>query len=123
MSLQPHGGTLVNRFLAAEEAVRILEAAAGMPCLRVDAYTAFDIDCIAKGIFSPLEGFMTSAQVKSVLETMTIRPGRSSIWSVVAASQRTRPASGRASVVSMDWSANSRTGFPGGRCTAMRPMR
>ena len=64
MSLQPHGGTLVNRFLAADEAVCILEAAAGMPCLRVDAYTAFDIDCIAKGIFSPLTGFMGAEQTR-----------------------------------------------------------
>ncbi|HRZ82764.1 MAG TPA: sulfate adenylyltransferase [Candidatus Hydrogenedentes bacterium] len=75
MSLQPHGGTLVNRFLAAEEAVRILEAAAGMPCLRVDAYTAFDIDCIAKGIFSPLTGFMGAEQTRRVLDAMELAPG------------------------------------------------
>jgi sulfate adenylyltransferase len=75
MAIAPHGGTLINRILEGAALDDARAKAASLPVLRVDDYAAFDIDCIAKGIFSPLEGFMTSAQVKSVLDTMTIRPG------------------------------------------------
>lgn len=75
MPIQPHGGTLVNRFLSPEKAARTLESAAGMPSIRVDAYTAFDIDCIAKGIFSPLTGFMNEEQTRRVLDAMELAPG------------------------------------------------
>ena len=75
MSIQPHGGTLVDRFMSAAEAARTVESAPGMPSIRVDAYTAFDMDCIAKGIFSPLTGFMGEEQTRRVLDAMELAPG------------------------------------------------
>ena len=46
-----------------------------LPSITVDAYTAFDIDGIAKGLFSPLTGFMGEAETRAVLDTMHLRPG------------------------------------------------
>ncbi|MBN2311462.1 MAG: sulfate adenylyltransferase [Candidatus Hydrogenedentes bacterium] len=75
MSLAPHGGQLVDRFLTGAALEAAKAKAAELPALTVDTYAAFDIDCIAKGIFSPLTGFMNEAEVRSVLDTMHLRPG------------------------------------------------
>ena len=75
MPIEAHGGKLVNRILtgAALDAARA--KAANLPKIKVNEYTAFDIDCIGKGIFSPIEGFMGSAEVANVLDNMLLRPG------------------------------------------------
>jgi len=75
MSIAPHGGALVNRFLSGGERDAALKRAQAMPKLQIDAYAAFDLDGIAKGIFSPLTGFMGSEDVQNVLDTMHLRPG------------------------------------------------
>ena len=75
MSLPPHGGTLVDRFLTGAALDAAKEKAKGLPRIKVDSYCAFDIDCIAKGIFSPLTGFMNEAQVRSVINNMHVKPG------------------------------------------------
>ncbi len=74
MSLPPHGGTLVDRLLTGAALDAAKEKAKGLPRIKVDSYCAFDIDCIAKGMFSPLTGFMNEAEVRSVIDTMRLRP-------------------------------------------------
>jgi sulfate adenylyltransferase len=46
-----------------------------MPRIKVDAYASFDIDGIAKGIFSPLTGFMNEEETLRVLDHMELKPG------------------------------------------------
>lgn len=75
MSIEPHGGTLVNRILEGDTLKAAQARAASLPKIKVDAYTAFDIDGIGKGIFSPLAGFMTEAETRSVMDNMLLRPG------------------------------------------------
>ena len=75
MSITPHGGQLVSRFLTGDALSAALKHAPKLPRVKIDAYAAFDIDCIAKGIFSPLTGFMGSAETRSVLDSMHLRPG------------------------------------------------
>jgi sulfate adenylyltransferase len=75
MAIEPHGGTLVNRFLEGEALEAARRTAGSLPKITVDAHTAFDIDGIAKGLFSPLTGFMGQQETRSVLETMHLRPG------------------------------------------------
>jgi sulfate adenylyltransferase len=75
MSLPPHGGTLVDRLLTGAALDAAKEKAKGLPRITVDSYCAFDIDCIAKGMFSPLTGFMNEAEVRSVIDAMHVRPG------------------------------------------------
>lgn len=75
MSIAPHGGILINRFVADSRKPALAAEAATLPKIEVDAYAAFDIDGIAKGLFSPLQGFMGSEETHRVLETMELRPG------------------------------------------------
>ena len=75
MSIKPHGGVLVNRLLSGPALEKAVAAAPSLPKIAVDTYTAFEIDCIAKGMFSPLTGFMNAEQAHSVLDTMHLRPG------------------------------------------------
>lgn len=80
MSIAPHGGTLVDRFLTGSALEEAKKKAATLPKVKVDAYAAFDIDGIAKGIFSPLTGFMNEEQTRSVMDRMILRPGV--VWSI-----------------------------------------
>lgn len=75
MSIIPHGGTLINRLISESEHIILTNSAAALPHIQVDAYAAFDIDGIAKGLFSPLTGFMGAEETHRVLETMELRPG------------------------------------------------
>lgn len=75
MSIAPHGGELVNRILSGDALEAAKKKAADLPKITVDTYLAFDIDCIGKGIFSPLTGFMTKAETQSVCDKMLLRPG------------------------------------------------
>jgi sulfate adenylyltransferase len=80
MPIEPHGGQLVNRILTGDALKSAQERAKDLPKITVDAYTAFDIDGIAKGIFSPLTGFMTEEETRSVLDHMLLRPGV--VWTI-----------------------------------------
>lgn len=75
MAITPHGGTLVNCFAADNEKASLMEKARALPRIMVDAYAAFDIDGIAKGILSPLTGFMGKADTLSVLDKMQLTCG------------------------------------------------
>jgi len=65
----------VNRLLTGTALESARAKAASLPRIQVDAYTAFDIDGIAKGVFSPLTGFMNEEETRRVLDTMHLRPG------------------------------------------------
>lgn len=73
MSIEPHGGKLVNRFVSENEKQKKIEQTRHLKKILLDEYLTFDLDCIAKGIFSPLEGFMGEEETLSSLETMHIR--------------------------------------------------
>ncbi len=75
MQIEPHGGRLVNRLLHGEALEKAKAKAKNLPTIDIDSYTAFDVDNIAKGIFSPLTGFMNHEQTRQVLETMHLAPG------------------------------------------------
>ena len=75
MAMAPHGGELVDRLLTGTALAEAKKTAEKLPHVRIDAYAAFDLDGIAKGLFSPLTGFMTEEQVRSVLDKRAIRPG------------------------------------------------
>lgn len=75
MSIAPHGGELINRILTGTALAEAKEKAPSLPRIQVDTYTAFDIDGIAKGMFSPLKGFMNAEETRNVLDHMYLRPG------------------------------------------------
>jgi len=79
-TIQPHGGTLVNRLAEGQERERLLEQAASLRQLPVSTWTISDIDCIAVGAFSPLTGFLKEADYRSVLDRMRLANG--TVWSI-----------------------------------------
>jgi sulfate adenylyltransferase len=68
----PHGGKLINRALTKQERKRALEKASSLEKLNVPPAIASDAENIAKGVFSPLEGFMTREQLETVLHLMRL---------------------------------------------------
>lgn len=76
MTIQAHGGgELIDRFVTGADLDAATTKAASLAAIQIDSYTAFEIDGIAKGIYSPLTGFMNEEETRSVLDHMRLRPG------------------------------------------------
>ena len=71
--IAPHGGRLIDRVAA--DATELLDAAAALPVIRLNARQESDARLIAQGAFSPLEGFLTSADYYSVRDNMRLGSG------------------------------------------------
>ena len=54
----PHGGTLVDRFVPAEEVEALRHRAENLPQITLDARELADLELIATGAASPLTGFL-----------------------------------------------------------------
>src|SRR5215204_4893548 len=57
-TIPAHGGQLINRELSGVERETLLERAPAMPKLNLRPREVSDLEMIANGAFSPLEGFM-----------------------------------------------------------------
>ncbi len=64
----PHGGRLIDRFLRGERGRRASEEAEELPKVRVSRELVKDLENIASGAFSPLEGPLLREDYLSVLE-------------------------------------------------------
>ena len=78
MSLDPHGGTLVQ--LLADDPDPLREEARNLPKLVVSERELSDLEMLAVGALSPLTGFQGEADYHSVLETMHLENGLP--WSI-----------------------------------------
>ena len=94
--ISPHGGTLVNREVKGTERERLVEAAGGMPALRLGARAASDLELIATGAYSPLEGFLGEADYVSVRDNMRLASGAA--WSLPVTLPVTKEEAGRLGV-------------------------
>ncbi len=65
---KPHGGKLVNREIAEHKKEKILEQAMELPTLNINEGLAKDAENIAKGVFSPLEGFLLEEDYSNILD-------------------------------------------------------
>jgi ATP sulfurylase len=70
-----HGGKLVDRLVRDGEAEDLLRGARTLPAVRLDARTGADAELIATGALSPLEGFLGSADYRSVIEKTHLANG------------------------------------------------
>jgi len=70
--IQPHGGKLVDRVLDGECRQDVLETSRSLPKLRINDESVSDVENIATGVFSPLEGFMGKAELRNVLNEMRL---------------------------------------------------
>ena len=73
--IKPHGGRLINRIVTGEERERLLQAANSMPAVRLNAREIADLEMIATGAYSPLEGFMERADYHAVCGNMRLANG------------------------------------------------
>ena len=70
--IQPHGGKLVDRVLDGACRKDVLAASQALPMLRISDESVSDVENIASGVFSPLQGFMGKADVRNVLNEMRL---------------------------------------------------
>jgi sulfate adenylyltransferase len=66
----PHGGRLVSR--VSNDRERLLREACDLPSIEIGFDEALDVENIAYGVCSPLEGFMNYGEFSSVLEDMRL---------------------------------------------------
>ncbi len=76
----PHGGTLVDRTVTGAEADQLRAHAATLPLVTLTDTQAADLEMIAVGAMSPIEGFLGKADYESVLENVRLADG--SVWSL-----------------------------------------
>ncbi|WP_141905638.1 sulfate adenylyltransferase [Lysinibacillus sp. Y5S-8] len=74
MSLQPHGGLLVQAFNPEKEIAIIHKE------IELDAISLSDLELIAIGGYSPIEGFLTQEDYESVVEQSRLASGV--VWSI-----------------------------------------
>ncbi len=66
--IKPHGGKLVNRVVTGADKEALLGKAKTLPQIPIDEETAKEVQNIAHGVFSPLEGFLTKQDFLNVIE-------------------------------------------------------
>ncbi len=67
-----HGGRLVNRVATGNKLEALLNEVNELPKVELDYESAVDVESIAYGIYSPLEGFMNGEEYRSVLDEMRL---------------------------------------------------
>lgn len=78
--IEPHGGTLVNRFVQGDAAEALRSKAAKLPAITLSAKQACDLEMIAIGAFSPLTGFVKKADFEGICKTMHLASG--TVWPI-----------------------------------------
>ncbi|TAN61645.1 sulfate adenylyltransferase [bacterium] len=73
--IAPHGGTLVNRIIEGKEREELAKKATGLKKITISDREISDVEMIAMGALSPLEGFMGKDDYHSVMDTMTLKNG------------------------------------------------
>ena len=81
-NIDPHGGKLIKRIVSAEEREALLDKAThyDMKKIQLNSREMSDLDMIAVGAMSPLEGFMCKADYDNVVDNMRLSNGLP--WSI-----------------------------------------
>ncbi|MED1203449.1 sulfate adenylyltransferase [Heyndrickxia acidicola] len=74
MTISPHGGKLINAY-DPSYSINPLHAS-----LEIDAFTLANLECIANGAYSPINGFMSKGDYESVLHHMRLENGL--VWTL-----------------------------------------
>jgi sulfate adenylyltransferase len=80
MSIQAHGGSLINRELTGKAREEALAKAKSLPKLTLSEREICDLEMVAVGAMSPLEGFMTKADYEACLSKKRLANGL--VWTL-----------------------------------------
>src|SRR2546426_8989414 len=75
ITIPPHGGKLIDRVLHGEAREEAISRAPSLRRIALNARTMSDLELIATGAYSPLEGFMGEADYRSVIHDMRLAGG------------------------------------------------
>ena len=78
--IEPHGGTLVNRRLEGDELQSAKDRAESLPRVTLSERNLADLVCLATGVYSPLEGFVSEADYRNIVDDMKLTSGVA--WSI-----------------------------------------
>jgi sulfate adenylyltransferase len=76
--VRPHGGVLVDRIVSGRDAEALRSRAARLPRITLDARELADLELIATGAVSPIEGFLGPADYASVVDSLRLADG--TVW-------------------------------------------
>lgn len=77
---KPHGNVLINRVLKKDDAEKAKQKAPTLKAIKLDDELVKDVKNIARGVYSPLTGFMGKADFESVVHKMTLADG--TVWPI-----------------------------------------
>ena len=86
--IAPHGGRLINRFVTGAAREALLDRARSLPKIQLDERAQSDVEMIAVGAFSPLHGFLSQADYRTVVDSMRLTSGVP--WSIPISLQVSR---------------------------------
>jgi sulfate adenylyltransferase len=75
-----HGGSLVNLLVDAERAALLKDIAMNLPDMALNDHQLCDLELLAIGAFSPLEGFMVRSDYESVIDRMRLQ--NNTLWPI-----------------------------------------
>jgi sulfate adenylyltransferase len=78
--IQPHGGQLVDCLLPEADRLDTLILARSLPQLVLSERNLADLECIATGVYSPLDGFLGELDYHTVVQDMRLSNGLA--WSI-----------------------------------------
>jgi sulfate adenylyltransferase len=73
--IQPHGNTLVDRTVDAARSEQLRESFGSHTTVALDRNLLFDFQNLARGVYSPLEGFMSRNDFLKVIHDITLESG------------------------------------------------
>lgn len=77
---QPHGNHLVRRFITEQEKNSILSNEQGYQSIPIDDELVKDVKNICRGVFSPIDGFVNSEDLESILMSSRLKKG--TVWPI-----------------------------------------
>ncbi|MGD8524263.1 MAG: sulfate adenylyltransferase, partial [Desulfobacterales bacterium] len=78
--VEPHGGSLVNLLVDSERAGLLKEISLNLSDITLNERQMCDLELLATGAFSPLDGFMTRSDYEAVLDRLKLQ--NDTLWPI-----------------------------------------